>query len=63
MHIEKILAVYNTSPVLLVVEAEGRAVLELSLQELQAASSPLSDAVRKSLVEDYRIFYCQPAPR
>lgn len=45
MHIEKVLAVYNTSPVLLVVEAEGGAVLELSLQELQAAGSPLSDAV------------------
>lgn len=63
MHIEKILAVYNTSPVLLVVEAEGGAVLELSLKELQAAGSTLSDAVRKSLVEDYRIFYRQPAPR
>lgn len=62
MQIEKVLAVYNTSPVFLVVEVEGGAVLELSLKEL-AAGYTLSDAVWKSLVEDYRILHWQPAPR
>ena len=63
MHINKVLAVYNASPVLLVVEAEEGTLLELSLKELQGAGHTLSDAVRKSLVEDYRLFHCQPAPR
>jgi hypothetical protein len=63
MKINKVLAMYNTSPLLLVVESEEGQLLELSLKELKATGHTLSDAVWKSLVEDYRIFNCQHAPR
>ena len=63
MKINKVLPVYNTSPVLLVVESEEGTLLELSLKELKGAGHTFSDAVWKSLVEDYRIFSCQHAPR
>jgi hypothetical protein len=61
MKIDKVLAVYNTSPLLLVVESEEGKLVELSLQELRDAGYIFGDAAWKSLVEDYRIFHCQPA--
>lgn len=63
MKIEKVLAVYNLSPLLLVIESEEGKLFELSLKELKDAGHTFSDAAWKSLVEDYRIFNCQPAPR
>ena len=63
MKIEKVLAVYNMSPLLLVVESEEGKLFELSLKELKGAGYTFSDAAWKSLVEDYRIFNCQHAPR
>lgn len=55
MDIEKVLAVYRVSPLLLVVEAEEDIVLELSLRELKDAGYRLSDAAWKRLIEDYQI--------
>jgi hypothetical protein len=63
MKIDKVLAVYKMSPLLLVVESEEGKLCELSLRDLKAAGHIFSDAAWKSLVEDYRIFNCQPASR
>jgi hypothetical protein len=63
MKIDKVLAVYNTSPLLLVVESAEGKLLELSLQELRDTRYIFSDAAWKSLVEDYRIFHSQHASR
>lgn len=63
MNIIKVLAVYNTSPLLLVVESDKDELLELSLTELKNAHHNFSDAVWESLVGDYRIFDCQHASR
>ena len=63
MKIDKVLAVYKMSPLLLVVESEEGKLFELSLKDLKAAGHTFSDAAWKSLVEDYRIFNCQPASR
>jgi hypothetical protein len=63
MDIEKILAVYRASPLLLVVEVEGDTVLELSLTELNEAGYRLSAGAWKHLIEDYQIFTCRPTPR
>jgi hypothetical protein len=63
MKIDKVLAVYKTSPLLLVVESEEGKLCELPLKDLKAAGHIFSDAAWKSLVEDYRIFSCQPASR
>ena len=63
MKIEKVLAVYNVSPLLLVVESEEGKLFELSLRELKGAGHTFSDAAWKSLVEDYRIFNSQHASR
>jgi hypothetical protein len=63
MRIDKVLAVYNTSPLLLVVESDEGKLSELSLKDLKAAGHIFSDAAWKSLVEDYRIFNCQHATR
>jgi hypothetical protein len=61
MKIDKVLAVYNTSPLLLVVESTEGKLLELPLQDLRDAGYVFTDAAWKSLVEDYRIFHCQHA--
>jgi hypothetical protein len=61
MKIDKVLAVYKTSPLLLVVETEEGKLLELSLTDLKNAGHNFSDAAWKSLVEDYQIFNCQHA--
>ena len=63
MQIAKILAVYRLSPVLLVVEAEDGAVVELSLKALQDGGHRLSDLARKDLLERYQLFTCRAAPR
>jgi hypothetical protein len=62
MTIAKVLAVYKTSPIVLVVESADGTVLELSLTDLHGAGHRLSDGARTSLIEDYRLFTCQPAP-
>jgi len=63
MKINKVLAVYRVSPLLLVVESEEGQLLELPLKELKDAGYNLCDAVWKSLSEEYQIFNCWPAPR
>jgi hypothetical protein len=62
MTIAKVLAVYKTSPVVLVVESAEGTVLELSLTDLHGAGHRFSDEAWTSLVEDYRMFTCQSAP-
>jgi hypothetical protein len=62
MTIEKVLAVYKTSPIVLVVEPAEGAVCELSLTDLHGAGHRFSDDAWASLVEDYQMFTCQPAP-
>jgi hypothetical protein len=61
MTIAKVLAVYKTSPLVLVVESAEGTVLELSLTDLHGAGHWLSDDACTSLVEDYQMFTCQPA--
>jgi hypothetical protein len=63
MKIDKVLAVYNTSPLLLVVESDEGKLFELSFKDLKAAGHIFSDVAWKSLVEDYRIFNSQHASR
>jgi hypothetical protein len=63
MKIDKVLAVYNMSPVILVVESEEGKLFELSLKDLKATGHIFSDTAWKSLVEDYRLFNCQHASR
>jgi hypothetical protein len=60
MTIEKVLAVYKTSPMVLVVESAEGTVLELSLTDLHAAGHRLSDDACTSLTEVYQMFTCQP---
>jgi hypothetical protein len=62
MTIERVLAVYKTSPIVLVVESEEGTVLELSLTDLYGAGHRFSDDAWTSLVEDYRMFTCEHAP-
>jgi hypothetical protein len=63
MKIDKVLAVYNTSPLLLVVESDEGQLCEISFKDLKAAGHIFSDTAWKSLVEDYRIFNSQHASR
>jgi hypothetical protein len=60
MTIAKVLAVYKTVPIVLVVEAAEGTVCELSLADLHEAGHRLSDDACTSLIEDYRLFTCQP---
>ena len=62
MTIEKVLAVYKTAPLVFVVESEEGTVLDLSLTDLRGAGHRFSDDAWTSLIEDYRMFTCQPAP-
>jgi hypothetical protein len=62
MTIAKVLAVYKTSPLVLVVESAEGTVLELSLTDLHGAGHRFSDGAWTSLIEDYRMFTCQSAP-
>jgi len=63
MEIAKVLAVYRVSPLLLIVEAEDGAVVELSLKELQDGGHRLSAVAWKDLLEDYQLFTCRAVPR
>jgi hypothetical protein len=63
MKIDRVLAVYKTAPLLLVVESEEGKLFDLSLKDLKGDGHIFSDAAWKSLVEDYRIFTCQHASR
>jgi len=60
MTIAKVLAVYKTAPIVLVVESAEGTVLELSLTDLHGAGHRLSDDACTSLIEDYQMFTCQP---
>jgi hypothetical protein len=62
MTIAKVLAVYKTSPLVLVVESAEGTVYELSLTDLHGGNHRFSDDAWTSLVEEYRMFTCQPAP-
>jgi hypothetical protein len=63
MKIDKVLAVYKTSPLLLVVESEEGKLCEVSLKDLKDAGHQFTDAAWKSLVEEFQIFDCQHASR
>jgi hypothetical protein len=63
MQIDKVLAMYKTSPLVLVVESDEGKLSELTLKDLKAAGHIFSDAAWKSLVEDYGIFNSQHASR
>jgi hypothetical protein len=60
MTIAKVLAVYKTAPIVLVVESAEGTVLELSLTDLHGAGHRLSDEACRSLIEHYQLFTCQP---
>jgi hypothetical protein len=60
MTINKVLAVYKTTPIVLVVEPAEGPVCELSLRDLRGAGHQLSDGARTSLIEAYQLFTCQP---
>jgi hypothetical protein len=60
MTIDKVLAVYKTTPIVLVVEPAEGPVCELSLRDLRGAGHRLSDGARTSLIEKYQLFTCQP---
>jgi hypothetical protein len=63
MIIDKVLAVYKISPLLLVVESNEGKLFETSLKDIKTGGHIFSEAAWKSLVEDYRIFNSQHAPR
>jgi hypothetical protein len=60
MTIAKVLAVYKTVPIVLVVESAEGTVCELSLTDLHGAGHRLTDDACTSLIEGYRLFTCQP---
>jgi hypothetical protein len=60
MTIDKVLAVYKTTPIVLVVESAEGPVCELSLRNLCGEGHRLSDGARTSLIEEYQLFTCQP---
>ena len=55
----RVVAVYKTSPLVLVVESAEDTVLELSLTDLHGAGHRLRDDACTSLVEDYQMFTCR----
>jgi hypothetical protein len=63
MTIAKVLAVYKTAPMVLVVESAEGTVLELSLADLHGTGHRLSDEACRSLIEAYQLFTCQPVGR
>ena len=60
MTIAKVLAVYKTAPIVLVVESAEGTVCELSLAGLRGAGHRWSDDACTSLIEEYHLFTCQP---
>jgi septin family protein len=63
MTIAKVLAVYKTTPMVLVVESAEGTVLELSLMDLHGTGHRLSDEACTSLIKDYQLFTCRPVGR
>jgi hypothetical protein len=61
MTIAKVLAVYKTSPIVLVVESAEGTVLELSLTDLHGAGHRFSDGAWTSLIDKYQMFTCPSA--
>jgi hypothetical protein len=59
MTITKVLAVYKTVPIILVVESTEGAVCELSFADLHGAGHRFSDDAYTSLIEAYQLFTCQ----
>jgi hypothetical protein len=60
MTIAKVLAVYKTTPIVLVVESAEGTVCEVSLTDLHGAGHRWSDDACTSLIEEYQLFTCQP---
>ena len=58
MTITKVLAVYKTAPLVLVVESAEGTVCDLSLTDLRGAGHRFSGDAWTSLVEKYRLFTC-----
>ena len=56
MTLRKILAVYHTYPVMIVVEAEDGSLLELSLHELAEVYDLLPPLLWQALVDHYHVF-------
>jgi hypothetical protein len=56
MTLRKILAVYQTYPVMIVVEAEDGSLLELSLHELAEVYDLLPPLLWQALVDHYHVF-------
>jgi len=56
MFITRILAVYRTCPVMIVVETEEGSLLELSLKELADAYELLPPLLWQELVSQYHVF-------
>ena len=61
MTVAKVLAVYKTSPIVLVVETTERTVVELSLTDLHGAGHRFSDGAWTSLIQEYQMFTCPSA--
>jgi hypothetical protein len=61
MTIAKVLAVYKTSPIVLVVESAEGTVLEVSLTDMHGAGHRFSDGAWTSLIEEYQMFTCPSA--
>ena len=59
MTFARVVAVYKTSPLVLVVESAEDTVLELSLTDLHGAGHRLRDDACTILVEDYQMFTCR----
>jgi hypothetical protein len=59
--IAKVLAVYKTSPIVLVVESAEGTVLELSLTDMHGAGHRFSDGAWTSLIDEYQMFTCPSA--
>ena len=61
MTINKVLAVYKTTPIVLVVEPAEGPVCELSLTDLHGAGHRFSDGAWTSLIDEYQMFTCPSA--
>ena len=57
MKIVHIHAIYKSSPISLVVEIDTGAILEVSLQELQATDSMFEERAWQQLTEDNKMFF------
>jgi hypothetical protein len=60
MTIAKVLAVYKTAPIVLIVESAEGTVCELSLTDLRGAGHRLSDDACTSRIADEQLLTCPP---